>query len=111
MLKVYKKIFLIIFSCCVLGELIMRWCGFCDAPLYYNDPYCGYNLVSNQQLTRFGNKYITNEYGMRSDRLKDKEYRILLVGDSVLNGGGRLIKASSLHRCLMKNIDKIILEC
>lgn len=87
MLKVYKKIFLIIFSCCVLGELIMRWCGFCDAPLYYNDPACGYSLVPNQQLTRFGNKYMTNEYGMRSDSLGDNEFRILFVGDSVLNGG------------------------
>lgn len=65
----------------------MRNYGFCSAPLYYNDIYTGYSLVPNQNVMRFGNNYQTNEYSMRSEPLGDNEYRVLLVGDSVLNGG------------------------
>ena len=76
-----------LFLLVILGEIIMRSIGFCNSPLFYNDYYTGYNLVPNQNVKRFGNEYITNEYSMRSYPLKDGEYRILLVGDSVLNGG------------------------
>ena len=69
------------------GEAFGRWYGFCNSPLYYNNEYSGYNLVPNQDVKRFRNHYITNEYSMRSEPLNDGEYRITLVGDSVLNGG------------------------
>ncbi|MCD7784462.1 MAG: hypothetical protein LUH18_02610 [Oscillospiraceae bacterium] len=69
------------------GELALRTIGFCNAPLYYNNEYTGYNLVANQSVFRFGNTYETNEYSMRSEALGDHEFRITLFGDSVLNGG------------------------
>lgn len=65
----------------------MRSYGFCNSPLYYNNSYTGYSLVPNQDVKRFGNHYKTNEYSMRSEPLSDNEKRLLLVGDSVLNGG------------------------
>ncbi len=71
----------------IFGEIAMRLFGFCNSPLYYNNPYTGYNLVANQNVRRFGNKFSTNEFSMRSSSLSDGEYRILLIGDSVLNGG------------------------
>lgn len=77
----------LIFILFIGGEMAMRFYGFCNAPLYYNDPYTGYNLVANQSVKRFGNLFSTNEYSMRSAPLNDGEYRILLIGDSVLNGG------------------------
>lgn len=61
--------------------------GFCTDPLYYNSDYSGYNLQPNRNVQCFGNLYITNEYLMRSSPLKNNEFRIVLVGNSVHNGG------------------------
>ncbi len=75
----------------VIGvELILRYFGFCNSPLYFNNEWSGYSLVPNQNCFKLRHRYITNDYGMRSEPLKDGEERILLVGDSVLNGGVRV---------------------
>ena len=75
-------------------EIILRFYGFCNSPLYFNNEWSGYSLVPNQYCFKLRNRYITNEYGMRSEPLKDGERRILLIGDSVLNGGARVGHAS-----------------
>ncbi|MBE9175482.1 hypothetical protein IQ225_09545, partial [Synechocystis salina LEGE 06155] len=45
----------------------------------------------NQDVMRFGNSFRTNSYGMRSEELpkqkNDSELRVLVFGDSVINGG------------------------
>ncbi|WP_417730993.1 hypothetical protein [Rosistilla oblonga] len=45
----------------------------------------------NQDVTRFHNRQLYNRFGMRSDDIPDSksegELRILVVGDSVINGG------------------------
>lgn len=51
-------------------------------------------LKPNQDMRRFGNRIKINEYGMRSDDFsKEKEdiseYRIIVFGDSVINGGNQ----------------------
>lgn len=84
------------------GELILRLIGFCDAPLYYNNRYTGYNLVPNQDRKRFSSEYLVNEYSMRSLPLNDNENRILLIGDSVLNGGV-LVDHSQLVSTLLED--------
>lgn len=71
----------------VLGEIALRSIGFLSAPLYRDSDSSKYVQVENQDLTRFGNHFVTNEYSMRSLPLKEDEYRVLVAGDSVLNGG------------------------
>ena len=54
-------------------------------------PTIEYMFAPNQDVRRFGNRIYINNYGMRSESLqpqKDKnEFRIMIFGDSVINGG------------------------
>lgn len=54
-------------------------------------PTIEYMFKPNQDVYRFGNRQFYNRYGMRSpDFAKEKrgnEYRIMVFGDSVVNGG------------------------
>ncbi|MBL9150557.1 MAG: SGNH/GDSL hydrolase family protein [Phycisphaerae bacterium] len=56
------------------------------------DPEIEYLLAPNQDVRRFGCRTITNDVGMRSrpisaTRTDPNERRILVIGDSVVNGG------------------------
>ncbi len=92
--------------CMALGmcELFARlYLGLGTPPLSVTHPRIEYLFAPNQDIYRFGNHFATNAYGMRSDALppvKDPaEIRILLFGDSVVNGGS-LIDQSELATTL-----------
>ncbi len=60
--------------------------------LYDLDPAIEYVQRPNQDLWRFGQHVLVNEYGMRSrsfpaHRTDPRELRVLVIGDSVVNGG------------------------
>jgi lysophospholipase L1-like esterase len=80
-------IFIVVFA--GLTEIILRYkFGFCNAPLYVNDPDFEYIYAPNQEVTRFGNLIRTNSLSMRSEEIAESDsIVILLVGDSVINGG------------------------
>ncbi|NES71442.1 MAG: hypothetical protein F6K24_42710 [Okeania sp. SIO2D1] len=65
--------------------------GFGNPPIYIADEEIGYLLAPNQKLRRMGNQIAINEYSMRSPSLSTERssatLRILLLGDSVANGG------------------------
>lgn len=65
--------------------------GFGTPLIYVADPKIGYLLAPNQQTRRFGNLIAINQYSMRSPDIaatRSKEtFRVLLLGDSVANGG------------------------
>lgn len=65
--------------------------GFGNPPLYVADAQVGYRLAPNQRLKRFGNRFEINQYSMRSAAIAPtpapETLRILLVGDSIANGG------------------------
>ena len=65
--------------------------GLGDPPLYVADDEIGYLLAPNQNLKRMGNKIQINQYSMRSEAIEkskpDSVFRVLLVGDSIINGG------------------------
>jgi len=88
------------------GEVLARYgLGLGDPPLYVSDSKIEYMLKPNQDLYRFGNHYIVNQYGMRSKQFepkKDNEIRVLLFGDSVLNGGS-LTDHNELATTLLEN--------
>lgn len=72
-----------------ITEIILRmvW-GIGKPPLYTEDPDYEYIYAPNQDLQRMGHHFRTNSLGMRSDNLSANDsIRILLIGDSVINGG------------------------
>ncbi|MFN4147524.1 MAG: hypothetical protein ACK4GN_16985, partial [Runella sp.] len=83
------KLFFILAILLLIGELILRFVfGFCDAPLYIEDADFEYVLAPNQHRFRFLNVVRTNEVSMRSDPIAPQDTTVvLLVGDSVVNGG------------------------
>ncbi|TAD74204.1 MAG: SGNH/GDSL hydrolase family protein [Oscillatoriales cyanobacterium] len=74
----------------VIGEGILRWrFGFGTPPLYVADPHTGYRLKPDQQIRRFGNRISVNAHSMRGPALTPEgtTLRVLLLGDSIANGG------------------------
>ena len=74
------------------GELFSRYIlGLGSPPLSIRHPTIEYMFKPNQNLYRFGNHVVINEYGMRSESFplsKEKdEIRVMIFGDSVINGG------------------------
>ena len=78
----------------LVGELGARWIlGLGDPPLTVRDPEIEYLFAPNQDVRRFGNRVVYNNVSMRSaDRWsmakeRPEELRVLVLGDSVINGG------------------------
>lgn len=85
-LKYLLTIFLALFF---LGEAIGRYFGLCSYPLYVSSEHYEYIYAPNQNKTIYRNKFLTNAYSMRSKAWKAEQDTsvILLIGDSVINGG------------------------
>lgn len=65
--------------------------GFGNPLIYITDAEIGYLLAPNQRTRRFGNRIEINEYSMRgggiSSTRPESTLRVLLLGDSIANGG------------------------
>lgn len=74
-------------------ELFARfYLGLGDPGLLQTHPTIEYYFKPNQVAHPFGNLFRTNRYGMRSDdfdprKTRPRELRVLVFGDSVVNGG------------------------
>ncbi|MCC3431658.1 MAG: SGNH/GDSL hydrolase family protein [Microcoleus sp. PH2017_25_DOB_D_A] len=73
-------------------EVLLRvLLGFGNPLIYMADDECGYLLAPNQRVRRLGNRIEINEYSMRTGSIAPtptpETLRILLLGDSVANGG------------------------
>lgn len=77
----------------VAFEAFARWgLGLGAPPLSAAHPTIEYMFKPNQNVYRFGNHFITNAWGMRNEpfpreKIDPDELRILVFGDSVVNGG------------------------
>lgn len=72
----------------VSGEIFARYVlGLGQTPTYIENDKFEYIFAPNQHIKRFGNEIIVNEYSMRSSPLRQESKKILIFGDSVLNGG------------------------
>jgi hypothetical protein len=77
----------------IVLEVGLRWFfGFGNPLTYITDEHIGYLLAPNQRTKRFGNRIEINEYSMRGapvqKSLPSSTLRILLLGDSIVNGPG-----------------------
>ncbi|TAF58548.1 MAG: SGNH/GDSL hydrolase family protein [Oscillatoriales cyanobacterium] len=73
-------------------EVLLRvLLGFGNPLIYIADAECGYLLAPNQRVRRLANRIEINEYSMRTVaialRPTPDTLRVLLLGDSVANGG------------------------
>lgn len=76
----------------ITGELLARcYLGLGTPPLSVPHPRIEYMYKPNQDVYRFGNHFIVNQYGMRTEPFATSkehgELRVMVFGDSVLNGG------------------------
>lgn len=84
-------------------EVICRYFGLNTYPLYIKSKDYEYALKPNQNTVIYRNKFITNEYFMRSASISSKDTSvILLIGDSVVNGGN-LISHENLASTILEN--------
>lgn len=95
----------------IAGELSARFIvGLGDPPLFILDPEIEYLLAPNQQCRRFGHDYIVNEASMRSPRLATpkpaSEQRVLVIGDSIVNGGGKVDQSKLATTLISEKIAK-----
>lgn len=91
-----KFLLAIIFSCTLLitGEAFSRLVlGLGAPPLSIAHETIEYMMAPGQDVRRFGNRVLVNEFGMRSQSIapdrQPQELRVLAFGDSVLNGGSQ----------------------
>jgi hypothetical protein len=66
--------------------------GLGDPPITVTHPTIEYLFAPDQDIRRFGNRFQTNSYSMRSPefakvRQEPRELRVLVLGDSIINGG------------------------
>lgn len=91
----------------VIAEVVARFgLGLGDPPLSITHPTIEYMYKPDQDVMRFGKRFIINHYGMRSENFPakkvDKETRLMVFGDSVLNGGN-LTDHADLATTLLEN--------
>lgn len=88
----------------LLGELIGRYYGLNDTPTFIKSDSFEYIHAPNQNRTIYRNKFITNEFSMRSNPITEKDNcTVLVIGDSVVNGGN-LTDHDSLATTLLENL-------
>jgi len=87
------RVLIVLMLLFVGGELFARfYIGLGDPPLMQADPQIEYLFKPDQDCKRFGHRIKYNQYSMRSDdvtahKSAPNELRVLVVGDSVVNGG------------------------
>lgn len=88
----WAKVIAVFFVFLIISEVILRFViGLGDFPVYRVDKNYEYIYESNQDVYRYGNHIVTNEFGMRSKSInKKRKFTILEFGDSVLNGGAHV---------------------
>ena len=90
--KVALVILVVMLGLLLLSEVGLRLLlGFGNPLIYIADEKIGYLLAPNQRTRRFGNRIEINQYSMRSRAIalqrESSTLRILLLGDSIANGG------------------------
>ncbi|AUD06423.1 hypothetical protein [Spirosoma pollinicola] len=110
-MKKLKFISLSVLCILVLAELVARYLGLDQFPLFMESKEFEYIHRPNQTTRIYGNNFKTNEYSMRSEPInKSDTCVVLLIGDSVLNGGNSIdqdeLASTLLENSLNKKLGK-----
>ncbi|TAE56051.1 MAG: SGNH/GDSL hydrolase family protein [Nostocales cyanobacterium] len=102
-------IFALILGLIILIELLLRSVfGFGNSLIYIGDEEIGYLLAPNQHTKKMGNRIYINEYSMRSAQItktsSNSTLRILLVGDSIANGGWWTDQENTISSLIEKSL-------
>ena len=109
MKKKWTKRWVVVLLLLFTAEAVARW-GFDlgERLLYQEDPNCEYYMQPNQEVSRWGNRIQVNSYSLRSAPVQNDEfYRIVKIGDSVLNGGSHVDQDSLSSTRLENKLTKI----
>lgn len=85
--------------------------GLGDPPLSMSDLDTAYLFRANQTCRRFGNLIHYNAYSMRSDdfparKSRRDEFRVMVIGDSVINGGAQTDQSQLCTSILQKELSQ-----
>lgn len=86
--------------------------GFGRPLIYQADTEVGYLLVPNQKTRRFGNRIEINQYSMRGSAItptpESGRLRILLLGDSIVNGGWWTDQSDIISEILSQQLNQTL---
>ncbi len=90
-------------------EVLLRvLLGFGNPLIYIADAECGYLLAPNQRVRRLANRIEINEYSMRTGPIAPladpQTLRVLLLGDSVANGGWWTNQTDTISEIMARNL-------
>ncbi|WP_427161065.1 SGNH/GDSL hydrolase family protein [Aliinostoc sp. HNIBRCY26] len=107
------KLFLLILGGVVVALVLLEiglrsLFGFGNPLTYIADDQIGYLLAPNQRTRRFGNLIEINEYSMRSGAVAQTPptRRVLMLGDSIVNGGWWTDQANTISSLLMASLSQ-----
>ena len=92
------------------GEIFLRQrYGLGSPVLMMSDPVTEYRAAPNQHVVRLGNRVDYNAYSMRSQDLglrktDARELRVLMIGDSVINGGDQTDQSRTASAILQQRL-------
>ena len=82
--------------------------GFGNPLTYVGDEKIGYLLTPSQRTRRFGNRIEINQYSMRGANIQEtplsSTMRILLLGDSIANGGWWTDQDNTISNLMMRSL-------
>jgi hypothetical protein len=85
-------------------ELALRVAGVGEVMTYRPDPRFGYSMAPNQSISTYGPIVAINALGLRGPPVEEKKpagrARVLVLGDSVAYGGGRVREEELFCRVL-----------
>lgn len=100
----------------VIAELVCRFVlGLGTPPIYVADPDYEYLLKPGQDVRRFGNHIHVNQWGMRAPdfpaaKSRTNEFRVMVFGDSVVNGGSQIdqdqLSTTLLQKALQRDLGR-----
>lgn len=104
---------MILIGLVAVGEWFARaQLGLGNPPLSVAHPTIEYHFKPNQDVRRFDNRVRINAYGMRSEDFPaskpQDEFRVLIFGDSVLNGGNLSDQAELATELLRDQLEQAL---
>ena len=95
----------------ISAEIFLRMAWGLGHPLLVRaDPEVGYYFKAGQDITRFGNRVMINQYHQRNPDIAftndGRTWRVLMVGDSVTFGGTLLDQSETIPELLQSRIQE-----